>query len=140
MGVRVLASGILAVIGGFLMVLSGYISRGLLFTALGYAEKEIPDHLTGFASGAAILAITVLELIIALGGLAVVVGGVAILFRHTTTGSLLIYLGGGAGLFGLLISFGYTAYRLGVDPVVAYAPYWVGLAMAVVARRLAKGA
>ncbi len=140
MGVRVWVSGILAVIGGFLMVLSGYTSKGLLYAALPYLEKEISVYLSGFAAIAATLAITILELLITLGGLTVLAGGVVILLRHTRTGRLLIYLGGGAGLFGLLISFGYTTYRLGLNSAVAYAPYWVGLAMAVAARRLAKGA
>ncbi|HZW85455.1 MAG TPA: hypothetical protein VFE91_06100, partial [Nitrososphaerales archaeon] len=63
----------------------------------------------------------------------------AILGRHTTTGRVLIYLGGGAGFLGLLISFGYSAYRLGLDPVLGYLPYWLGLALAVAGRRISKG-
>ncbi len=140
MGFKLWISGTLAVVGGFLMVLSGYVSRGLLFIALGYAQKDLPNYLTGFTANAAILAITVLELLIALGGITVIVGGLALLSHHVRTGSVLIYLGGGAGLLGLLISFGYTTYRQGLENVLLYAPYWVGLGMAVAARRLAKGA
>lgn len=122
------------------MVLSGYSSRGFLYTALGYAAPEVSQFLSGAAASAAIIAITIVELIIALGGLAVAIGGVIILARHTTTGRALIYLGGGAGFLGLLISFGYSAYRLGgLDPVLSYLPYWVGLTMAVMGRRFAKG-
>ena len=140
MGARLWASGLLAIIGGILMVASGYTSRGLLFVALGYAQEEIPSYLGGFAESAASLAVTILELIIALGGVTVLIGGVVILLHHSRTGRVLIYLGGGAGLLSLLISFGYTAYKLqGWEPALAYAPYWVGLAMAVAARRLAKG-
>lgn len=140
MGIRVWVGGTLAVVGGFLMVVSGYTSSGLLFTALGYAQQEIPAYLTGFAESAATLGVTILELLIALGGITVLVGGLIILIRHTRTGRVLIYLGGGAGLLGLLVSFGYTGYRLGFNQTLAYAPYWVGLAMAVASRRLAKGA
>ena len=138
-GKRYLAGG-LAVAGGFLMLLSGYTSRGFLYTALGYAEPRISDFLSGAAASAAVLAITVLELVIALGGVVVILGGVTILVRHTTIGRTLIYLGGGAGFLGLLVSFGYSAYKLGgLDPVLSYLPYWFGLGLAVTGRWLAKG-
>jgi hypothetical protein len=140
MGVRLWASGALAIVGGFLMVVSGYTSRGLLFLALGYAQEGIPSILNGFAASAASLAVSILELIIALGGLTVLIGGAVILFHHVRTGRVLIYLGGGAGLLSLVVGFGFTAYRLGGwQPALAYLPYWVGLAMAVTARRVAKG-
>ncbi len=140
MGIRASIAGVLAVVGGILMLASGYASRGFLYTALGYGASEVPSLLSGFAGSMALLAITVLELVIALGGLTVAIGGLVILSRHTTTGRLLIYLGGGAGFLGLLISFGYSVYKLGgLDPVLAYLPYWVGLALAVTGRRLAKG-
>ncbi len=123
------------------MVLSGYSSRGFLYTALGYAAPEVSNLLSGVAQNAAVLAITIVELIIALGGLSVLIGGLIILIRHTSTGRVLIYLGGGAGFLGLVVSFGYSVYRLGgVDPMLSYIPYWIGLAMAVMGRRLAKGA
>ena len=123
------------------MVLSGYSSRGFFYTALGYAEPHVSDLLSGAAANAAVLAITLLELVIALGGVSVLVGGLVILARHAATGRILIYLGGGAGFLGLLISFGYSVYRLGgIEPVLSYLPYWIGLAMAVTGRRLAKGA
>ena len=122
------------------MLESGYSSRGFLYTALGYAEPHISDFLSGGAANAAILAITLLELVVALGGLTVAAGGLLILARHTTTGRALIYLGGGAGFLGLLVSFGYTAYKLGgIDPVLSYLPYWIGLALAVTGRHLARG-
>jgi hypothetical protein len=123
------------------MVLSGYSSRGFLYTALGYAEPHVSNLLSGIAENAAVLAITIVELIVAFGGVSVLIGGLIILTDHTTTGRTLIYLGGGAGFLGLVISFGYSVYRLGgVDPVLSYLPYWIGLTMAVVGRRLAKGA
>jgi hypothetical protein len=141
MGARLYAAGALAVVGGFLMLASGYSSRGFLYTALNLAEPRITDLLSGMAANIAVLAVTLLELVIALGGVVVVVGGLIVLVNHTTTGRVLIYLGGGAGFLGLLVSFGYTAYKLGgISPVLAYLPYWVGLAMAVSGRWLAKGA
>ncbi len=133
-------AGGVAVVGGFLMVASGYSSRGFLYTALGYAQPRLSGFLSGAAYGVAVIAITVLEAVIALGGLTVLAGGLVILGRHTTTGRTLIYLGGGAGFLGLLVSFGYSMYKLGgLDPVLSYLPYWIGLAMAISGRRLAKG-
>jgi len=134
-------AGGLAAVGGLLMVLSGYSSRGFLYTALGYAQPEVSNLLSGLAENLAVLAITAVELIIAFGGLSVLAGGLVILTDHATTGRVLIYLGGGAGFLGLTVSFGYSVYRLGgIDPVLSYLPYWIGLTMAVVARRLARGA
>ena len=141
MGARLYAAGALAVLGGFLMLASGYTSRGFLYTALNMAEPNISDFLSGMAASVAVLAVTTLELVVALGGIAVMVGGLVVLSNHTTTGRTLIYLGGGAGFLGLVVSFGYSAYKLGgFGPVLAYLPYWVGLAMAVSGRWLAKGA
>jgi len=128
-------------VGGLLMLASGYTSRGFLYTALNLAEPHITEFLRGIAANVAVLVVTILELVIALGGIAVTVGGLVILTNHTTMGRTLIYLGGGAGFLGLLVSLGYTAYRLGgISPILAYVPYWVGLAMAVSGRWLAKGA
>ena len=141
MGGRRYAAGALAVVGGLLMLASGYTSRGFLYTALGLGEPYLSDFLKGTELGAAVLAVTALELVTALGGLTVLVGGLIILARHTTTGRILVWLGGGAGFIGLLLGFGYTAYKLGgVGPVLAYLPYWIGLALAITGRRLAKGA
>lgn len=120
---------------------SGYVSRGFLYTALGLAVPRIPDILRGVEAGAVVVAITIVEVIIALGGLTVLAGGLVILLRHTTIGRILIFLGGGAGFLGLLVSFGYSVYKLGgLDPVLAYLPYWVGVVMAILARRMARGA
>jgi len=141
MGARLYAAGALAITGGFLMLASGYTSRGFLYTALNLAEPHISDILSGMVANVAVLAVTILELVIALGGITVMIGGLVILTNHTTTGRTLIYLGGGAGFLGLLVSFGYSAYKLGgISPLLAYLPYWVGLVMAVSGRWLAKGA
>ena len=140
MGLRRYSAGGLSILGGLLMVASGYTSRGFLYTALGYAEPHVSDFLSGAMANAVIISITLVEFVVALGGLTVVIGGLVILAAHTTTGRTLVYLGGAAGFLGLLISFGYTAYRLGgVSPVLSYLPYWVGLTLAVLGRRFAKG-
>ena len=122
------------------MVISGYAARGFLYQALGYAEPHLSD-LGGALASAAVLAITLVQLVIGLGGLTVMAGGVIVLAKHTSIGRFVILLGGAGGFLGLLISFGYSVYKVGgVDPILYYLPYWVGLVMAVIGRRLAKGA
>jgi hypothetical protein len=134
-------AGILAIVGGALMFLSGYSARGFLYTALNLAAPQLSTLLSGMVESIATFAVTLVELAIGLGGLTVIAGGLAVLLRHTTIGRILILLGGAGGFLGLLISFGYSLYKLGgTDPILYYLPYWVGLTMAVVGRRLAKGA
>ena len=141
MGLKRYLAGGLAAVGGLMMVASGYSSRGFLYTALGYAVPQISNVLSGAAENVVVFAITVVELITALGGVSVLVGGLIVIAGHTTTGRALVYLGGGAGFLGLVISLGYSAYKLGgLDPVLSYQPYWAGLALAIGGRRLAKGA
>ncbi|MDA4121197.1 MAG: hypothetical protein OK404_02180 [Thaumarchaeota archaeon] len=140
MGLKLWGSGLLVIVGGVLMVASGYSSRGFLFLALGYAANQIPSYFSGPAADAAVVAVSIVELLIGLGGLTVLIGGIFILRHHVTNGRVLIFLGGGAGLLGLLISFGYATLKLGIDPAFSYAPYWLGLVLAVAGRSLAKGA
>lgn len=141
MSFRRYLAGVLAVSGGVLMVISGYAARGFMYQALGYAEPHVSDLLSGAMANAAILAITFVQLVIGLGGLTVIAGGLIVLAKHTSGGRIVILLGGAGGFLGLLISFGYSVYKVGgIDPVLYYLPYWVGLTIAVVGRRFAKGA
>ncbi len=133
------SSGLLAIVGGVLMVFSGYATKGFLLTALNIAENEANQLVSGIAGLTVSLAIEIVTFLIALGGVTVVLGGLALLARHRTVGRLLIMLGGGAGFFGLLVTFGLAVLKVGLSGAFGYAPYWVGLIMAVVARRLAKG-
>jgi hypothetical protein len=118
------------------MVYSGYVSRSVLYTA---ASIAVQDFLPGFYANAASFVISVLALINALGGITVFAGGMVLLSGHGRTGRIIILLGGGAGLLGLLASFGYSAFRLGLGQTLSYAPYWVGLVLAVAARRVSRG-
>lgn len=122
------------------MILSGYVSHSLLLTVLNYANGRVPDYLTGVLGYSATTTILVLSFLIALGGTTVILGGLAILARRITIGRTLIMLGGGAGLLGFLVSFGYSVYRIGLTSALAYLPYWIGVLLAVAGRRLARRA
>jgi hypothetical protein len=137
MQVRLVVGGLLAMVGGLLMVYSGYVSHSILYQA--FKQYGLP-YLEGWEANTATLVISILELLNALGGITVFVGGLVLVSGHGRTGRIIILLGGGAGLLGLLASFGYSAYKLGFDQTLTYAPYWVGLILTVVARRVSKGA
>ena len=80
--------------------------------------------------------ITGLALTAALGGFIVILGGVLILASRYTIGRSFIFLGGGAGFLGLVISFGLAVFTLGISAVAGYSAYWAGLALVVVSRRV----
>ena len=130
----------MAVAGGALVTFGGVANHSFLLSILGLVDENLGGFLSGvplYLVEASILAITVL---IGLGVLTVIGGGVLIFVHHTTTGRLLIALGGGAGFLGLLLSFGYTAFSSGLADALGHSVYWIGLAVSVGARRIAKGA
>lgn len=135
-----LVAGALAVAGGLIMVASGFVTHSFLLAALDAIGQLVPDFIGGIPGFTIAVAIGFLALLIALGGITVVAGGVVLLARHRTTGRLLIALGGASGFLGFLVSFGYTTFKLGIDSAASTAPYWIGIILAVVARRLAKRA
>ena len=104
------------------MVISGYAARGFLYQALGYAVPHLLDFGGSFAS-AAVIAITLVQLVIGLGGVTVIAGGLIVLAKHTSIGRVVILLGGAGGFLGLLISLGYSVYKGGgIDPILYYLP------------------
>ncbi len=122
------------------MAIGGVANHSFLLTLLSLIEANLSNYLSGTWLYLVQLSILVVSLLIGLGGLTVAAGGVLILTRHRTLGRLLIALGGGAGFLGLLISFGYTSFTMGITSALDHSIYWVGLILAVIARRIAKGA
>ena len=135
-----IASLALAVVGGAMMAFGGVANHSFLLTVLSLVQSNLTNYLSGTTLFIVQVSIVVISLLIGLGGLTVAAGGILIFTGHRTLGRLLIALGGGAGFLGLLISFGYTAFTVGVASALAHSIYWVGLILAVVARRIAKGA
>lgn len=138
-GTRAWASVALAIVVGVLMVYSGFATQSFLMTALNYAQEELSNFVGGIAGLTLGLVIYAILLLIGLGGITVILGGLALWQNHVSIGRFLIMLGGGAGFLGLLVSFSLTAYKAGLYTALGYAPHWIGLVFAVVARRLAKG-
>lgn len=137
---RLVASAVMAVAGGTLMVDGGFATHSFLLSILGVVQSGLGSLLGGLPAFVAEAAVAFVALLVGLGGFTVAVGGLLIYSGHITSGRLLIALGGGAGFVGLLVSFGYTAFTSGVAVALGHSLYWLGLVLAIAARRVAKKA
>lgn len=128
----------LALAGGFLIVASGLSAHGFLLFVVDFLKDKVPNYLLGLTGEFASLAIQVLAVLIAMGGITVILGGIAVLSGHFFTGRLLIALGGGAGFLGLAITMAYWALTMGLPTIITHSEYWIGVILAVIARSLAR--
>ena len=126
-------AGIIAIIAGLVMVGSGYTSHPIYLFVLEYVKTHYGSSLPSTAQLAINLAIFALNIIVALGGVLVISGGVLLLLKRGFSGRLLIRLGGGLGIFGLLIAIGETYYLSGFSLAAFHAEYWIGIILAVAA-------
>ncbi len=135
---RTRLAGVLAIVGGLLIVVSGFAIHGFTLTILdwlmGAAPKYLPQNIAPFL----VVVFQILIDLITLGGLTVIFGGIIILFGRLFTGRLLVALGGGAGLIGFLIALGYSFLTTGPLGIIIHLEYWIGIVIAVIARRLAR--
>jgi len=134
---RIIAGGILAMIGGAIIVTSGYRTGSFLITAASFSEAKFDSLLPGEALTAIQIGVLVLSFIIGFGGLLAMLGGVLVISKHVTIGKILIGLGGGLGFFGIVISMGYAVYVHGFSVLVDHVDYWIGVLIATVGRYLA---
>ena len=131
-------AGMVALVSGFLIVASGVSAHGLLLFVLEFLKDKVPNYLLGLTGEFASLAIQVLAVIITMGGITVILGGIALLSARLFTGRLLIALGGGAGFFGLVITMTYSVLTMGLPTIITHSEYWIGVILAVIARSLAR--
>ncbi|MHB2036427.1 MAG: hypothetical protein ACYCPW_06750 [Nitrososphaerales archaeon] len=128
--------GILAIIGGILILQSGVATRSFLVTAISYSDQKFGGTLPGIAQSTIQIALLVLSSIISLGGLVAIVGGVLVLLKHRLIGKILIALGGGLGFLGIAISMGYDVFTTGVSVILTHFQYWIGVLIATIGRYL----
>ena len=133
----IIAGGILAMIGGAIIVLSGFRTGSFLVTAASYSEAEFGSLLPGQALSAIQIALIVLSFVIGFGGLLAILGGVLVIAKHLTVGKILIGLGGGVGFIGIAISVGYAIYVNGFSILLTHIDYWIGVLIATIGRYLA---
>ncbi len=120
-------------------------AAGLIFIAVSWTGERGIDRLVELlgsflgASPPLRILVFVLLTIAALGGFAVILGGLAILRDHVWGGRALIYLGAGGGLI-TLFGFGWLLYtRPGVVAVhLTLIPVVIGIALCVAAQWKAK--
>jgi hypothetical protein len=135
--VSIIAGGVLAVIGGLLILLSGVETRSFLVSAISYSDQQFGGSLPSIAQFTIRIAVLILASIISLGGLIAIAGGVLVLLKHMLTGKILIALGGGIGFFGIVISMGYDIVTTGgVSVILTHFQYWIGVAVASIGRYL----
>jgi len=132
-----LGSMALAFIGGGLIVASGFGVHGFLLSILSLVSGGIPTVLPGAIAIPLSITVSILSALVALGGVTVLLGGIALYRRHVFVGRFLIALGGGASFLGFLIALAYAVVTEGVTSVDAHSQYWIGVAVAVLARWLA---
>ncbi len=121
------------------MVASGFAVHGFLLSALTLVSGHVSEFLPSEVSPLIVIFLEILTGLIALGGITVILGGLALLvYARALLGRILIALGGGAGLLSFLVSLGYSMLTAGPLTLSIHAAYWTGLVFAVVARRIAK--
>jgi len=133
----IIAGGILAIVGGGLIVTSGYRTGSFLLTAASYSEAKFGSFLSGQELSTVQIALIVLSFVIGFGGLLAIVGGVLVISKHLTIGKILIGLGGGFGFIGIAIAVGYAIYVNGFSVLVNHVDYWLGVLVASIGRYLA---
>ena len=132
----VIAGGILAIVGGVLILQSGVGTRSLLVTVVSISEQRFGGSLPGVAKSLINLVILALSSLISLGGLLAILGGALVLLKHRFSGKILIALGGGMGFLGIAISLGYDVFTEGLSAIVLHVPYWIGILIASIGRSL----
>ena len=130
----------LALIGGFLLFQVSWVgSIGFIADIAVYAQTYFPA-----AAEAITLVLTILLYIAALGGIAVIIGGILIAMDRIGLGKFVIGLGAGVGLVGLIIMLveaylaGGVAALTDILTMISQSIAWIGVIMSIVARSRAK--
>jgi hypothetical protein len=132
------AAGIVGIISGVILVVSGYITHPILLTMLSFIDEHYASSMSAMELYFLKLAISILTSLTALGGIVVICSGVVLLLKHRTFGRILMWLGGGVGIFGLLFTAGEAFYYSHFSLASFHAEYWLGLVLSAVAIWLSK--
>jgi hypothetical protein len=131
----------LALIGGFLLVQVSWVGSIGFIADIAYFAQ---NYFSPLISDSVELVLTILFYVAALGGIAVIIGGVLIGLSRIRIGKFVIGLGAGVGLFGLIIML-VEAFMiggvLGFTEILTYVSQsiaWIGVIMSIVARSRAK--
>ncbi len=131
-----LAGAVLAIIGGSLILLSGFTVHSFLLSIISLLSDRLITILPGSVAIPLSIALTILSILVALGGITIILGGITIIRHHLSLGRLLIALGGGASFLAFLVAIVYALVTGGVTSISAHSEYWVGVILSVFARWL----
>lgn len=132
----IISGGILAIVGGLLILQSGVGTRSFLLSVISISEQRFGGDLPGIAKSLINLFILALSSLISLGGLLAIIGGILVLLKHRFSGKIIIALGGGMGFLGIAISLSYDVFTQGLSAIVLHIPYWIGILIASIGRSL----
>src|SRR5579884_2621052 len=161
------AAGIVGIISGVILVVSGYITHPILLMMLSFIDEHYASSMSAMELYFLKLAISILTSLTALSGIVVICSGVVLLLKHRTFrrimtwfgglggivviwsgvgvllkqrsfGRILVWLGGGVGIFGLLFTAGEAFYYSHFSLASFHAEYWLGLVLSAVAIWLSK--
>ncbi len=132
------AAGIVGIISGVILVVSGYITHPILLMMLSFIDEHYASSMSAMELYFLKLAISILTSLTALGGIVVICSGVVLLLKHRTFGRILMWLGCGVGIFGLLFTAGEAFYYSHFSLASFHAEYWLGLVLSAVAIWLSK--
>lgn len=121
-----------AIIGGILLLVAGI--SGL--ATMQFVKDFVIGTLKVDNPTVALL-FTILIMIAALGGIAVIIGGILIGGGAASVGKFLISVGVGVGLFGLIIALAVTYFQGGSVMQAACSVGAMGIILSIVARILA---
>jgi hypothetical protein len=132
-----LVSAILAIIGGALIIISGYRTRSFIIMALSYSDQRFSGSSPFALQLTAQTAIAILSAVMALGGILAIIGGILLLLKRITIGKILIAMGGGVGFVSIAIAIGYSVFSSGLPLALSHVEYWIGVVIASLSRWLA---
>jgi hypothetical protein len=129
-------AGVIAVIAGAIIVVSGVTSGSILLTGLHAVDHYVGSSVGSSGQSVIQLAMNILAYVVGFGGFLAIIGGVLLLLEHGSAGRVLIGLGGGTAIFGLLFAMVEALVVTGISAPIFYQQffvlYWVGAILATI--------
>ncbi len=135
---RRVAAFIIAMVAGILLLVTGTQGPIGLYQTIGDLLPNLTQNQQILQLADVIAAIFIA--IALAGGLAVIAGGIIILFNHVTVGKFVVAIGTGAGLIWLILLILTLLTSLQLSTIIGrYTPFgWAGLILSFIARIVAK--
>jgi hypothetical protein len=135
---RRIAAFVIATLAGILLLLTGLQGPVFLYQAIENLLPKLTQN-QQILQIANVIAAVFISIALA-GGLAVIAGGIIVLFNHVTVGKFVIAVGTGVGIVWLILLMVTLLTTLQISTIFErYTPFgWAGLILAFIARIVAK--